>query len=323
MKKSNGNKARKVLIVLIAMLFVTVVFSNSEVPSDSLDSISENIDSDLNETVDTVEETKEESVSESTEDQEVQTTEEQTYALYDGNGIKIDATGFESLKKNETIKLHISNSSNLNLGVAPYAYAINGVMAGGGQYGVGAIDVSSGKEANSVIDFNSSIFEEGFFDRYAIDSINNFDILFWAYDNDESFKAFDTGQIHINFAENHTELPKELHGTTVYDQNGIKVDLIEKDGNSFTCCITNNTGKYITYTAENINFDDMSSSDTYYDIYDEYLLNGCSDIFSIEPTQDFLEVNTISDVSKLDFSLNINPLGGCENEWKTDLITIQ
>lgn len=32
----------------------------------------------------------------------------------------------------------------------------------------------------------------------------------------------------------------------------------------------------------------MSSSDTYYDIYDEYLLNGCSDIFSIEPTQDFL-----------------------------------
>ena len=67
----------------------------------------------------------------------------------------------------------------------------------------------------------------------------------------------------------------------------------------------------------------MSSSDTYYDIYDEYSLNGCSDIFSIEPTQDFLEVNTISDVSKLDFSLNINPLGGYENEWKTDLITIQ
>lgn len=111
--------------------------------------------------------------------------------------------------------------------------------------------------------------------------------------------------------------------SVLYDQNGIKVDLIEKDGNSFTCCITNNTGKYITYTAENINFDDMSSSDTYYDIYDEYLLNGCSDIFSIEPTQDFLEVNTISGVSELDFSLNINPLGGYENEWKTDLITIQ
>ena len=80
--------------------------------------------------------------------------------VYDGNNIHIESGSLSEISKEKKLDLYVENNSDLNLSVAPYAYAINGIMAGGNQYGFGATDVAAGKKAKGSIDFSGSWFEQ-------------------------------------------------------------------------------------------------------------------------------------------------------------------
>lgn len=246
------------------------------------------------------------------------------FILYNENGLYIESKGLSDAPSTNEIGLYMENNSALSLGVAPYAYAINGIMAGGDQYGINSTDIASGKKANATISLIDEWDDKDFFKDYQISDISSFDILFWAYDNDKSFKAFDSGQIHADLSG--TEMqdsPVFSDCQTVYDQNGIKVDFVSKDGNNYNFCLTNNTGDYFTFDVENETYNDFTTSDVDYDLINEYVLNNCKLMFTIKPTDDFLSLNGISDVTKVDFSLNINPLADFSNQYSTDLISYE
>lgn len=246
------------------------------------------------------------------------------FVLYEDNGIHVETKGLTDAPSTDTIGLYIENSSNLNLGVAPYAYAINGIMAGGDQYGVNSANVAPGKKANSTIELADSWNNKDFFKDFQMNEVDSFDILLWAYDNDKSFKAFDSGQIHADVTGTTlTSSPVFDNAQNLYNQNGISVDFISSDGNSFTFCITNTTGQYFTYDVVSETYDDFTTSDTNYDLYNEYLLNNCKTLVTLTPTDDFLSLNGITDVSKVDFALTIRPLAEYANEYTTDLIAYQ
>ena len=118
------------------------------------------------------------------------------FVLYEENGIHVETKGLTDSPSTGTIGLYIENNSNLNLGIAPYAYAINGIMAGGDQYGINSSDVAPGKKANSTLELIDTWENKDFFKDYQMNEVDSFDILLWAYDNAKSFKAFDSGQIH-------------------------------------------------------------------------------------------------------------------------------
>lgn len=246
------------------------------------------------------------------------------FVLYEDNGIHVETKGLTDAPSTDTIGLYIENSSNLNLGVAPYAYAINGIMAGGDQYGVNSANVAPGKKANSTIELADSWNNKDFFKDFQMNEVDSFDILLWAYDNDKSFKAFDSGQIHADVTGTTlTSSPVFDNAQNLYNQNGISVDFISSDGNSFIFCITNTTGQYFTYDVVSETYDDFTTSDTNYDLYNEYLLNNCKTLVTLTPTDDFLSLNGITDVSKVDFALTIRPLAEYTNEYTTDLIAYQ
>lgn len=246
------------------------------------------------------------------------------FVLYEDNGIHVETKGLTGAPSTDTIGLYIENSSNLNLGVAPYAYAINGIMAGGDQYGVNSANVAPGKKANSTIELADSWNNKDFFKDFQMNEVDSFDILLWAYDNDKSFKAFDSGQIHADVTGTTlTSSPVFDNAQNLYNQNGISVDFISSDGNSFTFCITNTTGQYFTYDVVSETYDDFTTSDKNYDLYNEYLLNNCKTLVTLTPTDDFLSLNGITDVSKVDFALTVRPLAEYASEYTTDLISYQ
>lgn len=246
------------------------------------------------------------------------------FILYEENGLHVETKGLTESPSTGTIGLYIENSSDLSLGVAPYAYAINGIMAGGDQYGINSADVAPGKKANSTIELVDSWNNKDFFKDFQMSEVDSFDILLWAYDNDKSFKAFDSGQIHADVSGTTlTSSPVFDNAQNLYNQNGISVDFISSEGNSFTFCITNTTGQYFTFDVTSETYDDFTTSDINYDLYNEYLLNNCKTLMTLTPTDDFLSMNGITDVSKVDFALTIRPVAEYGDEYTTDLISYQ
>lgn len=243
--------------------------------------------------------------------------------LYDGNGLHIEAKDLEKAAETDKIGLYVENNSDLSLGVSSYAYAVNGIMAGGDQYGFNSVDVAPGKKANATIDLVEDWEDKDFFKDYQIDDVSNFDILFWAYDNDESFKVFDSGQIHVDLKENAIESPVFENMKNIYDQNGIKVDFVSNTGNEFNFCITNNTGEYFSYNVENISYNDFTTSEMDYDLFNKYILNGCKALITVKPSDDFLADNDITDVTKVDFSLKIRPSDDYVNDYSTDVFSFE
>lgn len=233
--------------------------------------------------------------------------------LYD-NEVKIDLSGISS---QNGISFYAENKSNLNLGIMTHALAINGYMVGGDSYGFNSFDVAPGKKTNTTQELDMETIS-----KYNIQSFDTMDVLFWAYDNDKSFKSFDTNQIHAELNTGSQNL-LDISGDTVYENNGIKIDYIEKLENTYTYCLTNTSGNYVDFTVENLTVNDYTSSDVDYDLYDVICLNNCQVLFDVTPDEEFLSTNGITDISSMEFSLNIQPLSDYEYEWKTDMISKQ
>lgn len=236
-----------------------------------------------------------------------------TITLYD-NEVKIDLSGISS---QNGISFYAENKSNLNLGIMTHALAINGYMVGGDSYGFNSFDVAPGKKTNTTQELDMETIS-----KYNIQSFDTMDVLFWAYDNDKSFKSFDTNQIHAELNTGSQNL-LDISGDTVYENNGIKIDYIEKLGNTYTYCLTNTSGNYVDFTVENLTVNDYTSSDVDYDLYDVICLNNCQILFDVTLDEEFLSTNGITDISSIEFSLNIQPLSDYEYEWKTDMISKQ
>nr|DAT33183.1 MAG TPA: zinc-ribbon domain protein [Caudoviricetes sp.] len=318
-----GRIAWTVVIALIVPLSMFCIADWNKTSSYSIKS--QNETEELAQTVkeNTEEAAKAENIFTEKAEQKTDPEIEEKYTLYENNGILVEADGFLSATKTNKISLHIENTSSKSYGVSSHAYAINGIMAGSDQYGFESIDVAPGKMANSSLELKDDWEGTDFFNDYQISKVNSFDILLWAYDNDKSYKSFDSGQIHVNVSDSgNEESPVFADAVNIYDSNGIKVDFLSKRGNEFTFCITNNTGKYFTFDADNISYNDFTSSDVDYNLYNEYILDGCKLVINVKPDNDFLEENGIKEVTKIDFSLKIRPLDDYSNEYSTDIFSV-
>lgn len=222
-------------------------------------------------------------------------------------GCTEDASGFH-------VQIYIENNSDLNLGFNARAYAVNGIMTNNNIYDMDC-NVVAGKKANTVLDIDQAIL-----DYFEIDCVRKIDVLFWAYDNDKFFKAFDTNQITISTSLNN-DVRDWYTGQLIYDNNDITVEYLGQYGNQFGYCVTNLTGSYFSCDIENLCINDYTSSDIQFDAIGVIVLNNCQSLLFITVSDDFLELNSIDEISNLEFNLKISPYESYENEWYTDTIT--
>ena len=241
------------------------------------------------------------------------TIEEQT--IFEGNNVIIKVVGMEKSGANWNVNIYIENNSALNLGFNAHSYAVNGIMTGEGIYSMD-VDVAAGKKANTALTIKNSFLKE-----YGItaDNIRCIDVLFWAYDNDKSFKEFDTGQIEIKtnkYDGTHDNIVSEK----IFEQQNITVSYLDAEKNKYSFVISNNTGSYFNYDFKDISINDYTVSDTDFDLYDEVLLDGCQTVCVVKVKNDFMETNKIDTVNTIDWNMSIRTLGSYFNEYSIGLI---
>lgn len=231
--------------------------------------------------------------------------------IYDGNGLTISTTNYELEKGNLTIGLLYENQSSINRGIMPRGYAINGLMVGENAYGFGSVDVASGKKATTKISASDDILK-----KYPVSGIQSLDFFFWIYDNAKNYKEFSTDGEHIG-AEN----TKPINGIQIYDQNGIQIDFISHEGDKYTYGFWNETGNYLSFSAENITVNDFTLEMPFNTTpYEQIVLNKCQGLFTIELDEETLEGAGITSVEKLEYTLHVQPLESYSDDWDTELM---
>ena len=238
------------------------------------------------------------------------------HIIYDKNDVKIQAKSISDKGSYYSLDIYIENNSKLNLGFNAHSYAINKINTGNNIYEMDC-DVASGKKANTSLEIDKK-----YFDFVSTSPIKSIDVLIWAYDNDASFKEFDTGQITIN-----TNLYDEkfdfLSGENIYDNNGITVEYLFADNDKYYFQFCNNSDSYLDFNVENLTINNFTSSEMDLDLWGISALKDCKAIFSIDPSSDFLETNDISEIEKIEFTLNVIPMEDYFKEWNTEMITIE
>ncbi len=287
--------------MLCLVVIVVAVIANSD--------SSESDGSKLEDTIATV--ASEKSIDEPTA--EISTTVEEQ-VIYENHDVIIRVMGCEELPYGFCVDIYIENNSDLNLGFNAHSYAVNGIMTRDSIYAMDC-DVAAGKKANTSIGIDKSFLEE-----YDVDLIKTIDVFFWAYDNDAMIKEFETEQITISTNYN-DGVVQRIIGEGKYSGNNIQVDYLYSSGNSHTFCLTNDTDNYFDFDVSNISINDYTVSDTDLDLFDEQILNGCQLVFVITVEDGFKTKNNIDEVEKIDFNLDIRPLGDYFNEWSTKTIT--
>lgn len=201
----------------------------------------------------------------------------------------------------------------MNLGFNAHSFAVNGIMTGDSIYSMDC-DVAAGRKANTILTIKNTFLEENL-----IAYIKYIDILLWAYDNDKHFKEFESDEIRITMNDSEI-IPDIIDGTNIYNKDGIKVDFISSADNSFKYVITNNTGNYFDFSVNNITVNEYTSSELDFDLNDVQVLNGCQKVFNIGLSKEFNDINDIQDISIIEFSLEIEPLGTYLDKFSSDVI---
>lgn len=318
-RKKKSHILRNILIVLVVIALIPSILrgflgsneGNSSEESEVLQKQESN-NEDVTVQEEAAEEEPEEEPEEAPEALEVAIPEiAENTVIYEGNDVVISVMGIEQVWNGWDVKLLIENDSSLNLGFNAHAYAVNGIMTGNNIYDMDC-DVAAGKKANTILTIKNSVLEE-----YGITEIRCIDALFWAYDNDKSYKEFDTGQIEIQ-----TSLYEETHdrfeNVTLYNADGIRVDYMAKnpEAEEYAFAFTNTTGSHLDFDIDELTINDYTSSDLDFDLIDVAVLNDCQAIVIISLENEFLELNNITDIETIEFNISIRPLESYSEEYK-------
>lgn len=241
------------------------------------------------------------------------TFEEQT--LYEGHDVVIKLTSSEQTSSGIDLNFYIENNSSKSLGFNAHAYGVNGIMTKNNIYDMDT-DVAAGRKANATLTIDNSFLRDS-----GILEVKYMDILFWAYDNDEMFKDFDTGVIRIK-SDLFNEKINRIKGSDLYDDSEIKVELLYLDGNSASFVLTNNTGSYIDFDVTDISFDGytVSDLDTDLDLHGIKVFDDSQVWFTISMNSEFQEQNGLDSFSEVEFYINYRPNEDYFEEAKTGAI---
>ena len=303
-KKNSYSVLLGILCILIVILVVEIFLTDSTSSSstsntDNGQAVSSSTNPDATSSVESEETSSDITIPES--------------VIYDGNGVIIKVMGCERGILGTDINFYIENNSSLNLNVDAHSYAVNGIMTRNNIYDMNT-DVAAGQKANATLTIGNDVL-----DRYGIDTIRNIEINFWAYDNDKSFKEFETGQLQFGTSADDGTFDV-FTGTPLFDESGIKVDYLGRQGNDFTYVITNNTGSYFTFDLENLTTNGFTSSDVDYDLYDEEVLAGCQYVFSPKINLSDVAGSNVDNVQSIQFNLKYRPQGDFFDEATTSAI---
>jgi hypothetical protein len=151
--------------------------------------------------------------------------------------------------------------------------------------------------------------------------VKKIDVLFWAYDNDAMFKAFETPQIEIK-TNKYDDTTYQQLGKRLLDTNLMSADYISCKGNTYSFVLTNKSDGYFDFDLSNLSINNYTVSDIDYDLYNEQVLGNSQILLEVKVSVNFLKQNNIASVSKIDFNFTYRIAGDYFKQKTTDMITL-
>lgn len=219
--------------------------------------------------------------------------------LYEAEGVKITATGFEDGLMGPEIKLLIENNSEKNALVTSEAVSANGYMMPLASL---YAEVAAGKKANESLTLMSSQVEQA-----GIETLAELQFYLKIQDPENWDEIAKSDLITLNTSAAPFEQPVDDSGDVLYDENGImivckglKQDIIW-DG-TIVFYMENNNGQPITVYAENVSVNGfMQDAGLWSDLRDGTKI---VDGMSLLDLSD-LEIESIDEVKEIEFNLRI------------------
>ncbi len=132
--------------------------------------------------------------------------------IYDQNGVKVTATGYEDSYLGESLKLNVENNSEKNWAVQARDASVNGIMVNP----IMSIDVAAGKKANGDMDILKSDLEDA-----GIESSGTIEFRLHLFNSDDWTDSVDSELITVKVGEDQsTDIS---NGEVLVDRNGLKI----------------------------------------------------------------------------------------------------
>ena len=253
-----------------------------------------------------------------TENEAIAVMEEKV--IYEGHDVVIKTMGCEDRGSSFDVKLYIENNSTFNFSFDAHSYAVNGIMVSNhfdNMIGGMRCDVAAGKKANTTLSITRSVLNQ-----YGIGAVRNLDLLIWVYDNDVSYKSFETEQLHLS-----TSFDDDTHdqfvGEPVYEEKGITITYLGKDNHEYAFTVRNDTGNNLSFDAENVTINNYTMDNMNLDFIRFDLLNNCETVLNISVDSDFYEMNQIDVIEQIEFTITVRPNDQYEGKWNTGVVIVK
>ena len=236
--------------------------------------------------------------------------------LYDVDGVKVTATGYEEGWTGPEIKILVENNSDKNVLVTSSSVSANGYMM---PYAVLYAEVAAGKKANETLSLMSSEL-----DRSGIEVLAELQFYLQIQDP-ETWETVATSELlTLTTSAAPYEQPVDDSGDVLYDSNGIRIickglkqDIIW-DG-TVVFYMENSSGKDISIYAENVSVNGfMQDVGLWSDLRPgTKLIDGMSMIDLSD-----LEIESIDQIENIEFNLRVVDANTWEDIVTTDVLTL-
>ena len=236
--------------------------------------------------------------------------------LYEADGVKVTATGYEDGWMGPEIKILVENDSSKNVLVTSASVSANGyMMPSAALYA----EVAAGKKANETLTIMSSELDQSGIEMLA-------DLQFYLQIQDpETWETITTSDLlTLTTSAAPYEQPVDDSGDVLYDSDGIRIickglkqDIIW-DG-TVVFYMENNSGKEISIYAENVSVNGfMQDVGLWSDLRPSTkIIDGMSMIDLSD-----LEIENIDQIENIEFNLRIVDANTWEDIVTTDVLTL-
>jgi len=237
--------------------------------------------------------------------------------LYEADGIKVTATGYEESFMGPAVTLLIENNSDGNALVTADAVSVNGYMM---PYASLYADVAAGKKANESLSLMNAGLEQA-----GIETVAELQFYLKITDADTWEEKAVSELLAVQTSAAGFAQPVDDTGDVLYDDNGIRVickglkqDIVW-DG-TIVFYMENNSGAPITVYAENVSVNGfMEDAGLWSNLRDgTRIIDG----MSLLDLSD-LELESIDDVENIEFTLRIINAENWNEIAATDVITLR
>ena len=239
-----------------------------------------------------------------------------TREVYNDNDVKISITGAEDTGDSINVSFLFESSSKLDLSIYAHAYSANGIMADNNIYDMDT-PLPAGKKANSTLEIPKAVMAP---DGVEANDFLYADVLFWAYDDAENFRSFETDIIRIE-SDQYVGDIEYKNDTKSYDEDGIEVGVVGQLDDSVVFSVINNTDSYLTFDLASVSVNGYGF-DPGIQVFDKIVFPGAISVCKLDIDDEFKTSNGIERISETEFKLNYRPCGSFHDEKTTGVIVL-